>query len=228
MKYKIALAKSDKSKPQIFETVQGEGSFAGTPAFFIRLQGCNVNCAFCDEKATWQSKPGDYIEMDSAEIIKELESMNNKLKKAVITGGEPTEQYLKPLFESLMQAGFAVHLETAATGKYTDALFEKYEIPLWVTFSPKEIHAKDLESGKADAGIWQYCSEIKFVVSSEQSIEYIQETIYPQMQNRACRIYLVPDWFNFDENKKRILDLCSEHPDRYYVGIQAHKYLGID
>ena len=34
-----------QSKAIIFPTIQGEGPFAGTPAIFIRLGGCNLACA---------------------------------------------------------------------------------------------------------------------------------------------------------------------------------------
>ena len=33
---------------EIFLTIQGEGPYAGTPAIFIRLGGCNLACNFCD------------------------------------------------------------------------------------------------------------------------------------------------------------------------------------
>ncbi|MBT5978051.1 MAG: 7-carboxy-7-deazaguanine synthase QueE, partial [Flavobacteriales bacterium] len=36
-----------------FATIQGEGFYAGTPAYFIRLGGCDVGCHWCDVKDSW-------------------------------------------------------------------------------------------------------------------------------------------------------------------------------
>ena len=38
---------------EIFPTIQGEATWTGTPATFIRLQGCPVGCSWCDTKHTW-------------------------------------------------------------------------------------------------------------------------------------------------------------------------------
>ena len=38
---------------EVFETIQGEASFTGTPSIFLRLQGCPVGCSWCDTKQTW-------------------------------------------------------------------------------------------------------------------------------------------------------------------------------
>ena len=40
---------------EIFDTVQGEAFYTGTPATFIRLQGCPVGCHWCDTKHTWST-----------------------------------------------------------------------------------------------------------------------------------------------------------------------------
>ena len=38
---------------EVFPTIQGEAAWTGTPATFIRLQGCPVGCHWCDTKHTW-------------------------------------------------------------------------------------------------------------------------------------------------------------------------------
>mgnify|MGYP003664071811 FL=1 len=47
---------------EIFETLQGEGSFTGQPSIFIRLQGCPVGCSWCDTKHTWEVSPEKEVE----------------------------------------------------------------------------------------------------------------------------------------------------------------------
>lgn len=38
---------------EMFYTIQGEATFTGMPSLFIRTQGCDVGCGFCDTKFTW-------------------------------------------------------------------------------------------------------------------------------------------------------------------------------
>jgi len=90
---------------EMFETIQGEGSFTGQPSIFIRLQGCPVGCSWCDTKQTWEIELSDEItkenmlakSQETAEwanlSVKEIQTLfieqGYQAKHIVITGGEP-------------------------------------------------------------------------------------------------------------------------------------------
>lgn len=218
-------------KVQIFETVQGEGVHSGVPSFFIRLQGCNVRCFFCDEKSTWKHGGEFATDIDIQEILNSFDEKNPILKRVVITGGEPTEQNLVPLIKALVGKGFSVALETAATGDYLEDIFElKSELgseKLWVTFSPKEIYS---ENGKpASKKIWQLADELKFVFASDKAAKYLLEVIFKELDlvKSKMPVFLVPDWNNKEKYQDEILDILKLYPARSRIGIQAHKFWGL-
>ncbi|MDD2711133.1 MAG: radical SAM protein [Verrucomicrobiae bacterium] len=92
---------------EIFRSIQGESSFAGCPCFFIRLAGCNLDCAYCDTRyARTEGGP-----MDTEEILRQARASGCKL--AEVTGGEPLLQPTTPdLLCKLCDEHFTVLLET--------------------------------------------------------------------------------------------------------------------
>lgn len=99
---------------KLFRTIQGEGPFAGVPAIFIRLAGCNLACTFCDtefESGMEQPRrdPSDLAEAAFAEA-------SEQVPLVVLTGGEPFRQNILPLIRLLCaRFGFHVQIETAGT-----------------------------------------------------------------------------------------------------------------
>jgi 7-carboxy-7-deazaguanine synthase len=221
----LVLHQNADTKPEIVETIQGEGLYMGTPAFFVRFQGCNVHCFFCDEKETWVKRENNSIEMNPSEIIAQLEEINPLLKRVVITGGEPTEQDLAPLIEALINKSYRVSIETAATGEFTSDLFQDYSEEIFVTFSPKEVYSKS--SKIADERIWQRADELKFVIANDEGVEYLLTTIIVKLKqaNNDCPIFLMPDWYNQDATKAKVLELCRQYPGRLRMGWQLHKLI---
>ena len=73
---------------EVFLSLQGEGPSAGTPAHFIRLQGCDVGCHWCDTKYSWDASGGDSLEPDA--IWAHARALGES-QLLVVTGGEPLE-----------------------------------------------------------------------------------------------------------------------------------------
>lgn len=158
------LRKSEKSDgmslyvQSIFSTVQGEGPFAGEPAIFLRLSGCNLRCTFCD--TDFESKRRSvHMKEVCAEIVQQsVEGKMRQTKLVVITGGEPLIQNILPLVQRLVNPamGFKVQIETAGT-VWVDGLQEFIRSgQLTLVCSPK--------TGKVHPMIEQNCYDWKYLI----------------------------------------------------------------
>lgn len=105
---------------EIFYTLQGEGPFAGRPAVFIRLAGCNLACSWCDTDFESAYDRGDLIRPVNQIVAEAWAKWPMTTKEwsrplVVLTGGEPLRQPVGPLIRALIDAGFVVQIETAGT-----------------------------------------------------------------------------------------------------------------
>lgn len=100
-------------------TFQGEGASLGRRAGFVRLGRCNLTCAWCDSRYTWdwaEHDPDRELTSWSVEtLLRQLEGMSVDL--VVVTGGEPLLQQraLVPLLEGCRERGWDVEVETNGT-----------------------------------------------------------------------------------------------------------------
>ena len=96
---------------EVFRSLQGEGPSAGTPAHFLRLQGCDVGCTWCDSKYTWDANGGREAALD--QVFDELRALGDA-PLIVVTGGEPLAH---PAIDAVLDralAGWArVEVETS-------------------------------------------------------------------------------------------------------------------
>jgi organic radical activating enzyme len=155
-----------------FSTIQGEGPYAGAPAMFVRLSGCNYGsksdfCGFCDTNFTFSKG----IQYTPLELLNQLvaEPGYNKNQVLVVTGGEPTLQHNLLAFMSEAQFHFkAIQIETNGTQpKFYQAAEERGMANLFISVvSPKA----NMRLGKypevhKDVLWWASC--LKFVVSAD-------------------------------------------------------------
>jgi 7-carboxy-7-deazaguanine synthase len=96
---------------EIFYSIQGEGTRAGMPCIFIRLQGCKLRCSWCDTPYALQISKIENM-MTGQEIIDKILEFNCKFIE--FTGGEPLEQPLvNELAAYFIKNNYIVAYETA-------------------------------------------------------------------------------------------------------------------
>ena len=197
---------------ETFISLQGEGHFTGTPAFFLRLSGCNLQCPFCDTRHL------DYREMSEDEIVEE--ASRHKPRHIVITGGEPALQLTRTLVDKLHEAGFFIQVETNGTLPLPEGID-------WVTCSPKSLTpAPSPRRGELNLHI----DELKVLYKGiGDDPERFLESL-PQRGSRRGLLYLQP-LDTGDEKQNRIIlrsciDYILQHP-KWSLSLQTHKIIGI-
>mgnify|MGYP000235853801 CR=1 FL=1 len=95
---------------EIFHSIQGEGTRAGMPCTFIRLQGCSLRCAWCDTPYALDHRTPELV-LTAAEVLERIEQIGTSFVE--LTGGEPLEQLASfRLIEWLCDRGYTVAIET--------------------------------------------------------------------------------------------------------------------
>ncbi len=98
----------------IFYSIQGESSFAGSPCFFVRLAGCNIRCPYCDTKEALTDINAKSMYID--DIMTEIIKYGENIKLAEITGGEPLMQEgVYELINRFLDLKYTVLVETNGT-----------------------------------------------------------------------------------------------------------------
>jgi 7-carboxy-7-deazaguanine synthase len=113
---------------EVFASVEGEGLYAGRPAVFLRLSGCNLSCTYCDTAYAREHTPVAVIHLgeesievpnpiESAELVALAKARFSGVTTVVVTGGEPLLQTdpLREIASGLRMLGYGVHLETNGT-----------------------------------------------------------------------------------------------------------------
>jgi 7-carboxy-7-deazaguanine synthase len=189
-----------------FYTLQGEGKYTGTSAYFIRLGGCDVGCVWCDVKESWDA---DTHPKMSVEELKHLVSQYPG-KLVVITGGEPAMYDLTPLIEAMHSIDKFVTIETSGTYKLTGNVD-------WYTFSPKKFKAPVDEAYKK-------ASELKIVIFHKSDLTWAED--HSLKVTDECILYLQPEWSKREQLLPTIIEYVKNHP-KWKISLQTHKYLEI-
>ncbi len=189
-----------------FYTIQGEGSYQGHAAYFIRLGGCDVGCVWCDVKESWDASLHPKLEIEN--LV--LNAKQTGTEIVVITGGEPAMHNLKQLTDTLKNQRLRTHIETSGvyplTGEWD-----------WICFSPKKFKAPH-------QSIYKTADEFKVIIYHPSDFEWAQS--FTSKLNSKCKLFLQPEWSRQKQMMPLIVDFVKAHP-QWKVSLQTHKYMNI-
>jgi 7-carboxy-7-deazaguanine synthase len=194
---------------EIFLSIQGEGTYTGMAVIFLRFAGCNrwsgrdsdkekSICNFCDTDFTG----GDSL--TDQEIINRLRLRSSVVRDVVLTGGEPMLQVDEKLLNSLIMAGFRIHLETNGC----KPLKELQKFFFHISMSPKQTREETL---------LEKSNDIKILYPwIKEGIDLKSFEDFPHKQ-----AFIQPLW---DSNKQDTVNLILQNP-KIRISSQLHKYL---
>lgn len=170
---------------EIFTSIQGEGTRAGLPCVFIRLQGCALRCVWCDTPYALDHRIVG-TQLTGSEIIAEIERIG--IPFIEFTGGEPLEQpAVVPLMSVLCDLGYTVAIETG--GHKDISVLDPRVICIMDVKCPdsKMASLNRLEN----LTVLREHDEVKFVIASRADYEYARSIVREYDLDTRCAAVLM-------------------------------------
>ena len=200
---------------EVYQSVQGESTWAGLPCVFVRLTFCDLRCTYCDtEYAFYEGE-----KMELAEIVEKVRGFGCPLVE--VTGGEPLLQpNCVPLLTMLCDAGFTVLLETSGAHDIS-------------AVDPRVHRIMDLKtpsSGECARNLYGNIphltarDEIKFVIGSREDYEWAREKMREhELAQRVNAVLFSPVFGKIAPAEIVGLMLEDRLPARFQL--QMHKFI---
>jgi organic radical activating enzyme len=186
---------------EMFYSIQGEGTWTGTPAVFVRLAGCNLNCRFCDTDYSLK------FFSSSQRVVARVRELGGHCPMVVLTGGEPLAQRESShLIDALRADGRRVHVES------NGSIAVDLPPDVWLTVSPKE---------RLHPAMAARANEVKLIVDGRVPDEWLAA-----FEGREVPTFLQPEG-NKPANVELALAAAKERPHRFRLGLQTHKFIGV-
>jgi 7-carboxy-7-deazaguanine synthase len=200
---------------EIYQSVQGESTWAGLPCVFVRLTFCDLRCTYCDtEYAFYEGN-----KMTLEEIVDKVRGFGCPLVE--VTGGEPLLQpNCVPLLARLCDAGFTVLLETSGSHDIAPVDARVHRV----------MDLKTPSSGECGRNLYANIAhlterdEVKFVVGSREDYEWTREKIREhELAAKVRAVLLSPVFGKISPSDIVAWMLEDKLPARFQL--QMHKFI---
>lgn len=200
---------------EIFNSIQGESTFAGLPCIFIRLTGCNLRCHWCDTGYAFRGGR----KMTVGEILGQVRQFGCKLVE--LTGGEPLlQEEVYPLADQLLAEGFRVLIETSGEqyiGRLPSAVVKVMDVKCPGSGEHEKFCFRNIEALERK-------DQIKFVIVDAADYRYARDFMEKhRLAERVDEIILSPVFSQLPPRQLAEWILRDKLPVR--LGLQIHKFI---
>lgn len=200
---------------EIFFSIQGESTWAGTPTVFVRTSGCHLRCHYCD--TTYAYEAGAPLSVD--EVLTRVTSYS--AHHVCVTGGEPLLQPATlPLLQRLCDAGYRVSLETSGDRdcSLVDPRVKKIiDVKTPDSGAPFSFAVENLKFAE------DVNTEFKFVICSENDFAWAEKFVRENQLHKKSIVLYSPSFGKVPENWLAKKILSENSPAR--LQLQLHKYI---
>jgi 7-carboxy-7-deazaguanine synthase len=200
---------------EIYQSIQGESSWAGLPCTFVRLTACDLRCTYCDTAYAFYE--GKKRPLD--EILSDVLAFDCPLVE--VTGGEPLlQKNVLPLMASLCDAGKTVLIETSGAHDISKIDPRVHRIMDLKTPSSGECARNRMENiphlGPLD--------EVKFVIGSREDYEWSRAQVLDHaLTTRVHTVLFSPVFGKITPREIVEWILADKLPVRFQI--QMHKII---
>ena len=199
---------------EIFKSILGESTYAGSICGIIRLSGCNLRCRYCDTQYAYDEFFPSTIEKICIQIDQ------YKTSVILLTGGEPLlQEESYELMKRLLKKEYTVLLETNGSQSIE-------RVPLGVI---KILDLKCPGSRESHQMYWGNLNkllpsdEIKFVISNQADLEWATNIIHEYQLGKTAKVLFSSVYGSIDASILADWILQKNLPVRLHL--QIHKLI---
>lgn len=206
---------------ETFASINGEGPCAGELAFFVRFQGCNLRCSYCD--TMWANAPDcPYTEQSPEDIVAKI--LQSGIRNVTLTGGEPLLQPEMPALLTLLADHPELRVEVETNGAVDLAPFCKTSRPVFTM--DYKLPSSDWERAMRveNFALLQQEDTVKFVCGSAEDLERAAQVIAEQELTKRCHVYLSPV-FGAIKTVEMVEYMLAQRLNGVRLQLQLHKFI---
>ena len=199
---------------EIFYSLQGESTYAGTPTVFVRLTGCPSRCNYCDTEYAFS---GGTV-MGIADVLRRVKG--HDASHVTVTGGEPVAQpSCLPLLKALCDQHYTVSLETGGAMDIA-GIDPRVSIVMDIK-TPGS--GEEAQNRRQNIDLLGDKDQIKFVITNRGDYEWAKKVIFDHDLSNRCCVLFSPSWDKQDASELGEWILHDRLPVR--LQLQLHKIL---